>query len=337
MKRIIKNSKQRLYKAVLNQWYHQPTWLYVLWPIALLAHMYAYLRLLLIKPSAPPTDKIRVVIGNLTVGGGGKTPMTQWLAQALMQKGYRVAIITKGYGRIQSSDAPLCINDSHRVEMVGDEPMMLWQALRCPIIVGNDRLRNDQLACSMPVDVILSDDGLHDVRFQYDVQIAVIKHGLGLGNGWMLPMGPLRQPKNTLSMVDLIVETGRVSGDMGAKLCYQGLVLKPLHPEARVPEVGAHVHVYTGLAMPEDFASSLRAYGYQVTLHAFSDHHPFTSADFSQADPKAHIILSAKDAVKCQAWADKRMVVATLQCQANEPLEAWCKQRFPAKPQPHTA
>jgi tetraacyldisaccharide 4'-kinase len=151
-----------------------------------------------------------VVVGNLTVGGTGKTPLTLWLAQALRAAGLRVGIVARGYGS-RTGRAPRRVAPDSRWQEVGDEPLILARRSACPTVVGTDRLAAARVLAADDVDVILADDGLQHLRLARACEIVVIDGARGIGNGRLLPAGPLREPASRLRQVDAVVVNGGVT------------------------------------------------------------------------------------------------------------------------------
>ncbi len=246
-----------------------------------------------------------IVVGNLTVGGSGKTPLVIWLAKFLRDAGYRPGIVTRGYGG-QATSWPQDVKPDSDPEAVGDEPVLLARETGCPVVADTDRVRAaERLVHRHGCNLIVSDDGLQHYRLARDFEIAVIDDARRFGNGRCLPAGPLREPLRRLDEVQARV----VLGEAGAG--EWGLVLeaREFH-RLEAPEVtaaadrfhGQPLHAVAGIGHPARFFGHLRRLGLEIVEHPFPDHHRFREADFAFGD--AHdVIMTAKDAVKCERLA----------------------------------
>ena len=254
-----------------------------------------------------------VIIGNIAVGGSGKTPVVAWLAQRLRARGFTPGVVSRGYGRAE--DAPKLVTPCDSAAEVGDEPLLLAQLTGGPVVVGRDRpdAVTHLLARCADVDVILSDDGLQHLALGRDVEVLVVDEQV-LGNRWLLPAGPLRESVSRLRHADLVLLHGTVSDGLRqglgaavtAPMRLAGDHFECLHdPAKRLPPeafIGKPVHAVAGIGRPERFFAQLRTMGLDVVPHPFPDHHPFTVGDFA-FPPGEPILLTAKDAVKCAPFA----------------------------------
>jgi tetraacyldisaccharide 4'-kinase len=256
-----------------------------------------------------------VVVGNLTVGGTGKTPLVAWLAERLQERQLSVGILSRGYGR--SGEAPRVVESDSNWRDEGDEPLLLRQRTGCVTVVSTDRIAGAKLLRERGVDVILADDGLQHLRLARDCEIVVVDGARGFGNGRLLPAGPLREPASKAADVDLIVINGVPEHASLAAFVRQGgesfveMTLAPGNalPVAGVTEPrpvdsfrGRRVHAVAGIGHPARFFAELRRQGLDVIEHPFADHHPFGAADLEFGDD-APILMTEKDAVKCRAFA----------------------------------
>lgn len=270
------------------------------------------------------TTRIRVpviVVGNITVGGTGKTPFTMWLATQLIERGFRVGIVLRGYGG-KAKQWPQHVAATSDWKEVGDEAMLIASQVRDAIVVADpDRVRAAQKAVELGADIILSDDGLQHYRLQRDVEILVIDEQRRFGNGRLLPAGPLREPITRREDVDLRVVSRRVdsaNADVKSpdRSTGQGDVLatsalkhaQSLH-DGRVVTLdhfrGTPVHAIAGIGNPRAFFDALRAGGLDVREHPYRDHAELTASDIAFADG-APVLMTQKDAVKCGGIADER-------------------------------
>ena len=258
-----------------------------------------------------------VVVGNLTVGGTGKTPLVIWLAQALAASGLRVGIVARGYGGRRENRAPRRVRADSPWQEVGDESLLLARRSGCPTVVGIDRLAAARALAAEGVDLIVSDDGLQHLRLARDCEIVVIDGARGFGNGRLLPAGPLREPLRRLRRVDAVVVNGSPARDSLAALLPAPVLAMRLEAseavsigeERRRPLTafrGTRVHGVAGIGNPQRFFAELRAQGLEVTEHAFPDHHALTAPELAFGDDLP-VLMTEKDAVKCTAFVDPRL------------------------------
>jgi len=241
-----------------------------------------------------------VVVGNLSVGGTGKTPLVCWLVERLAGLGWRPGVVTRGYGGSSGNVRLIAISDDPNV--VGDESILLARRTRVPVAIGRDRPAASQLLVNAGCDVIVSDDGLQHYALARDCEIVVIDGDRRFGNGWLLPAGPLREPPARLAAADAIVVNGgrallegALSMRLEAKNAFSliGGAAKPLDEFA-----GRSVHAVAGIGNPERFFNMLRARGIEVAGHPLRDHAHLRAADISFADQRP-VLMTEKDAVKC--------------------------------------
>jgi tetraacyldisaccharide 4'-kinase len=256
-----------------------------------------------------------VVVGNITVGGSGKTPLVIALASALAGRGWMPGIVSGGYGGATRGPRAV-VPDSPPVE-VGDEPILLART-GFPVWVGRDRPAavHALLAAHPECNVVIADDGLQHYAMARTVEIAVVDAARGLGNGFMLPAGPLREAVSRLDEVDAVVRLERTPGlataQGSARESTMSLVGdsfvrvgKPALVAAASSFRHAGVHAIAGIGNPERFFEQLRSLGIDPTCRAFPDHYRFAPADLAIPDATA-ILMTEKDAVKCVAFADDR-------------------------------
>jgi len=243
-----------------------------------------------------------VVIGNLSVGGTGKTPLTIALARALRERGYRPGVVSRGYGGSQRE--PILLGDAPDPAQVGDEPCLI-RAGGVPVAVGRDRPAAAQLLLDAGCDVLIADDGLQHYRLARDVEICVIDGVRRFGNCRLLPAGPLREPLNRLQRVDFRVCNGGVAeaGEYPMQL-HDGaaVALDDDRTRALADFSGQRVHAVAAIGNPRRFFDSLRAAGIEAIEHAFADHHPFVPAELDFADGLP-LLMTDKDAIKCRRFA----------------------------------
>ncbi|MBM3342746.1 MAG: tetraacyldisaccharide 4'-kinase [Betaproteobacteria bacterium] len=250
-----------------------------------------------------------IVVGNVSAGGTGKTPLVIWLAAHLRAAGYRPGIISRGYGG--SASGPCAVKAHDDPAHCGDEPLLLARHTLCPVWIGKQRAAVAQalLAAHPECDVIISDDGLQHYALARDVEIAVIDGARGLGNGRLLPAGPLREPAARLDAVDAVVVRAPVSADVAQKhfvmrFTPAGFVnLRDANRRVYASHFeGLRVHALAGIGNPQQFFDTLARLNIAHTPHAFPDHHAFSAADLAFEHCDA-IVMTQKDAVKCERHA----------------------------------
>ena len=250
-----------------------------------------------------------VVVGNITVGGTGKTPFVIWLAQQCKDRGLRVGIVTRGYKR--ENEQQLVEVQPHSLPSeVGDEALLLALKTTCPVIAAADRkLAVEMLIEKYKIDLVLCDDGLQHYNLARDIEIAVVDGERKFGNGRCLPAGPLREPITRLSACDLVVSNGRNdAAKYYFEIEYNDVVSLTLDT-VRKPLADFKdftVHAVAGIGNPQRFFNLLKHVGVHIIEHSFPDHHAYQQADleFSSNDP---IIMTEKDAVKCKNIINKNI------------------------------
>ena len=249
-----------------------------------------------------------IVVGNIFVGGTGKTPLVIWLCQRLQAKGRRPGVVLRGYGG-RAESWPQRVTADSDPDLVGDEAVLLARQAGVPVAAGPRRAEAARLLIEAGCDVIVSDDGLQHYALARDVEIAVIDAGRGLGNGRCLPAGPLREPRRRLKSVDLVIANGGPSA--WTPYCFR-LVSEPLQPLGANPgptPAGGRVHAVAGIGNPQRFFDQVRRLGFQPIEHPFPDHHRFRPEELA-FDDDLPILMTSKDAVKVSgAIADRCWVL----------------------------
>lgn len=281
-----------------------------------------------------------IVVGNITTGGSGKTPLVLWLADELLKRGRKPGIISRGYGgRVRG---PSAVEPGADAAEVGDEPLLLARRSRCPVWIGRDRVAAARalLAAHSECDVLLLDDGLQHYRLERDVEIAVLDER-GVGNGWLLPAGPLREPVSRLTEVDVLVGNGPLQPKLAAlaPACFRMTLIGSrfhdiAHPaEVRGPQAffGPPVHAVAGIGDPKRFFDHLRALGLKIIEHPFPDHHAFRPGDlrFGAGGP---ILMTEKDGVKCAGFAPPNTWVLPVQAQLQPDPVPWLLEKIDGRP-----
>ena len=278
-----------------------------------------------------------IIVGNIAVGGTGKTPFVTWLVQSLRSQGMNPGLISRGYGG-RANRWPQPVTSDSDPAQVGDEAVLLAQRTACPMWVGPDRVSAARaLLEHHGVDVIVSDDGLQHYRLARSFEIAVVDGVRKLGNEHLLPAGPLRESPERLEQVDLVVVNSGHLEHRGRSVVHMHVLLDAAHTldgdqRRQLSEfAGSPAEAVAGIGHPERFFERLEAAGIQIRRHAFADHHPYTAVDL-EFDGDAPILMTEKDAVKCRGFARSRCwyvpVDAVLDEGDTRLIEALLKQRL---------
>ncbi|MBT3023559.1 MAG: tetraacyldisaccharide 4'-kinase [Candidatus Thiodiazotropha sp. (ex Lucina aurantia)] len=246
-----------------------------------------------------------IVVGNITVGGTGKTPLVIWLAKKLQQWGYKPGIVTRGYGG-GSDRWPCEVNQNTSAKQVGDEAVLLKRRSGCPVYAGPDRpAAARQLLTDHQCDLIISDDGLQHYALARDLEIVVIDGERWFGNGLCLPAGPLRERRVRLAEADLVIVNGASKG------CEYRMHLKATdavaldhrgESKALIQFKNDRMHAIAGIGYPDRFFNMLEGLGLKLERHPFPDHHAFTPDDLKPFSSQT-VLMTEKDAVKCELFA----------------------------------
>jgi tetraacyldisaccharide 4'-kinase len=281
-----------------------PLWLRALVPVYRILralHRAAY-ALGLRQPRRLPVPVI--VVGNITVGGTGKTPLVIALVEALRARGHAPGVISRGYR--SSTDSPRLLDAAADASTFGDEPVLIARAAPVPVAVGRDRVAAGRLLlAAQACDVIVADDGLQHYPLFRNVEICVIDGERRFGNGSLLPAGPLREPLSRLAQADFRVCNGGAAGEDETPMRLVGDLAVAIADGERKPLrdfADRRVHGVAGIGNPDRFFAMLRAAGIEVIEHAFPDHHAFGPADLEFGDDLP-VLMTEKDAVKCAAIA----------------------------------
>ncbi|MFO7541633.1 MAG: tetraacyldisaccharide 4'-kinase [Thiobacillus sp.] len=251
-----------------------------------------------------------IIVGNITVGGSGKTPLTIWLVNRLREQGYRPGVISRGYGG--TARGCVDVQPDSEPSVVGDEPLLIRIKTDAPVVVGRDRVAAARTLLSRHpgVDMIVADDGLQHYRLRRDVELAVIDASTGLGNGFLMPAGPLREPRSRLHSVDAVVQVVRGAAqpralaptgwraDYTAGQAYR--LQSPLEKKTLADLPPHDWLAVTGIGHPQGFFDMLAAKGVQFSPRAFDDHHVFQAHELPT---EGALLMTEKDAVKCLPFA----------------------------------
>ncbi|MGH8474613.1 MAG: tetraacyldisaccharide 4'-kinase [Methylococcales bacterium] len=309
-----------------RQWYERAGVIRLLVPLSWLFTWGASLRRALyawgwLKSSGP--DCLVIVVGNITVGGTGKTPLVIWLAGFLKQQGWKPGIVSRGY-KGRSSRAPRRVTPESDPRVVGDEAVLIARHTACPMAVGRDRaVAALRLEKETPCDIIVADDGLQHYALKRDLEIAVVDAARLFGNGLCLPAGPLRERKNRLEQVDLVVYNGGREAQAFEMKLAGDVAVNNVRPDIRVALrefASKPCHALAGIGNPERFFNFLKARGLCFDTRAFPDHHEFGSEDLYFADHRP-VLMTEKDAVKCSSFSAPNHWYVPVQAQLEREFE----------------
>lgn len=278
-----------------------------------------------------------IIVGNITAGGTGKTPVTIWLAGELQKRGFKAGIVSRGYGGSKSSTS-MRVDTASDPDVVGDEPVLLAKRTGCTVVVDSNRARAAQMLVDDGVNVIIADDGLQHYRLERTYEICVIDGARGLGNRFLLPAGPLRETIARLGEVDQVLINGR-RGDNVAELTaveqnaiefelvareitrLNGSLTRPIEGFS-----GTTVHAVAAIGNPARFFDMLRAHGIQVIEHAFRDHARLSVNDLRFGDD-FEILMTEKDAVKLDATSSDKYWTVPVDLEIDPVLSSpWLEQ-----------
>ena len=304
----------------INAWYNKSIWLWLLLPFSFIAKLVYSSRKKKLINSQKPFPKPIIVVGNITVGGTGKTPLVRAISEYFIAAGKSIGIVSRGYGgRYQGT---LLVNEESTFKQTGDEAQILAK-IGAPLVLDRNRSRGvDHLLKSYPdLDLVITDDGLQHYAMKRDIEIAVIDGRRRLGNGFMLPAGPLREPKSRLADVDFIINNGGPAED--------GEYLMSMNPSKFVHlnsgksydvanwPMHKNIHAVAGIGNPNRFFDLLTKLGFSSIKHAFTDHHKFQSKDIEFLD-HLPIIMTEKDAAKCKDFKNSKIWYLVIAAQPEE-------------------
>lgn len=297
---------------MLKIWQKKKFLTYLLWPLSLVYGCFMVLRrklyqlhLLKINSFSVPV----VVVGNITVGGTGKTPIVIALARFLKEKGWRPGIISRGYGG-NTQHFPCLVHQNSNAREVGDEPLLIARHTTCPTIIDPNRSRGvKNLLKRSNCNIVISDDGLQHLSLGRNIEIVVVDGERRFGNNFCLPAGPLREPASRLNSVDFVISKG-IAQTNEFKLSlipdYFYQLIQTKNKQAKEFFLDKKIHAVAGIGNPDQFFNTLRKLGLKIIEHPFPDHYLFKLRDFNYGDD-AIVIMTEKDAVKCVGFVDARL------------------------------
>ncbi|MBM93237.1 MAG: tetraacyldisaccharide 4'-kinase [Legionellales bacterium] len=337
---MINKMRQIIYCTLhqsIESWWYRPRhshpillsfFMHLLMP---LSYLYYYVLKCICYFTHPYHPSVPVwVVGNLTVGGSGKSILVMWLVHHLQNQGYRVGVISRGYGR--NSKQPVMVTSTSTADEVGDEPLMFFQRYQCPISIAASKVQAiEALTASYQLDVIISDDGFQHFKLKAQRYIEVLHEARHYGNGYVLPLGPLREPLTArLSRSDMRVIMSQGSStlmnlksndfkcDLTAEYWVNVLDNKIHRPVDAFITEKKPIVVMTGIAGADRFFSLIKSMGLNATYHAYPDHHQFSAQDCVLSHPDQITLITEKDAVKCTAFANQNVWALRLKAMPDD-------------------
>lgn len=268
-----------------------------------------------------------VVVGNITIGGTGKTPLILWMIDHCRARGLRVGVVSRGYGAKPPS-LPWRVLPQQPAEHAGDEPLLIVNRTGVPLMIDPDRSQAVRaLLAEEPLDLILSDDGLQHYRLNRDLELVLVDGVRGLGNGRCLPAGPLREPVERLQSVDALLYNGAgTDREDGFGFQLQPSALVNLLSGERRPvdhfPHGQQVHAVAGIGNPQRFFNTLEGLHWRPVPHAFADHAVFSAQTLSFT-PALPVVMTEKDAVKCASFAAPDWWYLTVEAVPSAAFVSW--------------
>ena len=271
-----------------------------------------------------------IVIGNITLGGTGKTPLVAWLANWLTEQGKKPGLVSRGYGG-KAATWPQVVSENSDPRLVGEEAVMLVQQTHCPMVAGPDRVAAvNRLLANYDCDVVISDDGLQHYALGRDIEIAVIDGMRRFGNGFCLPAGPLREPKRRLCTVDFVITNGSAKKNEYTMRVSAGNICQVMDNHRILDLTTCHgkiIHAVAAIGHPQRFFQQLQSLGLPFIPHEFPDHHFYQPADIDFGE-NAIVIMTEKDAVKCRKFADTRHWYLPIVVEVDEIFQYIFREKF---------
>lgn len=309
-------------RLIEKVWFYQhpAKWLLVplLLPLSLLFFLLTSLRTTLYRLGIKPSVKTQlpvVVVGNIGIGGNGKTPVVIYLIEQCQQLGIKSGVISRGYGG-SASHYPYLLDDTSSAKEAGDEPYLIYQRCKVPVVVGADRIASAKVLAEQGCQLIIADDGLQHYRLQRDIEVIVIDGKRLFGNGFLLPAGPLRETKARLKSTSHLILNGELINPEKFKFPYASMQLKAtkvvnlqsgssLSIDAFCAQY-AKVNAIAGIGDPQRFFSTLASLGLTLDKYkGFVDHQAYSQTSFAEFDEDIPLLMTEKDAVKCHVFAQK--------------------------------
>lgn len=318
-----------------DSWYRSAGWLRLLAPVE---WIYLALSRRRRKRLSLPENQWQapvpvIIVGNISVGGSGKTPLTLSLIDKLRARGYRPGVVSRGYGT-KAPHYPFFVSTDSSPEQGGDEPCLIVRRSGVPLVIDPDRPEAVKaLLASSEVNIVISDDGLQHYRLGRDLELAVVDAGRGLGNARCLPAGPLREPPERLQEVDRVILNGQGRFDFPGASTMQlqpGDLVELATGESLKPSQWSgsrQVHAVAGIGHPQRFFDTLKALGLEPQPHPLADHAAIT-AEMLDFDDELPVIMTEKDAVKCGDWVRPGVWALKVDAELDKEFDDWLDQQL---------
>ncbi len=299
-----------------NLWYrNKPWWLWLFLPLHGLLYLLVWFRKQFYRWGLFSSTDLKVpvvIIGNINVGGTGKTPFAIYLLNMLKAQGYKPGLVTRGYGG-DTDLHPLVVDESSEARFVGDEPLLIFRQTKATIIVDYNRARGaNKLVDEYNCDLIICDDGLQHYALQRDLEVLIVDGVRGFGNGFLMPFGPLREPIRRANSCDICI----VNGDT---MQLRPQAVRRLNTESIVDSVELPLTAIAAIGNPQRFFDTLNSLGLQFETKIFPDHHQFSQHNF--ANIQGNIIMTEKDAVKCSFVDEERFYYLPVNAEVDTNIE----------------
>jgi len=311
--------------SITKAWYSRHPLLNLLLPFSGLFRVAVSIRKFLYRSGVKRVSKFSVpiiIVGNITVGGTGKTPLCIWLAKFLQDNGYKPGLVSRGYGGRLNKNV-IQVTEESNANDVGDEALLLARRTECPVVISTSRVKAvETLLANNSCDVVISDDGLQHYALARDIEIAVVDGSRRFGNGKCLPAGPLREPVKRILQMDFVVTNGANNqDDFGMHLQAEAFCNLVNGNECGIEKFeNKKIYAVAAIGNPPRFFQQLQAMGLDIVEHAFPDHYKFKSRDLDFGED-AIVIMTEKDAVKCKDFASENLWYMPVRAELNKDFQ----------------
>lgn len=312
-----------LHKKLADVWYSKNVMAFLLWPLSLIYQLFFKLHKLVYRLGIKQSYRSKlpvIVIGNLTVGGTGKTPLTIALAEFLINNGYKPGIVSRGY-KATAKTFPQIVSLNDCPKLLGDEPVLLAKKTNVPVVVSPKRKEGIKVLENKNCDVIICDDGLQHHALQKDIEVILVDGLRGFGNGFCLPAGPLRESNKNLANKEFVVVHGgnNVETYQMTLRVFEIYNLKNPQLKLNLEDVRLKkIHAMAAIGHPKRFFETLRGLGLSIIENEFPDHYRYQVKDFEFCRDEDLLVMTEKDAVKCKEWARDNYWVLAVQANLSE-------------------
>jgi len=297
---------------------HKAKWLLVpiLLPLSALFWLVISIRRFCYQMGIKKSSKVSspvVIVGNIGIGGNGKTPLTLFLIEQLMQRGIKVGVVSRGYGG-QAPYYPFQLSETATADQVGDEPLLIYQRTGVDVVVGPDRVAAAKRLVELGCEIVIADDGLQHYRLARDYEFIVVDGRRTFGNKLLLPSGPMRETCARLASVNCVVVNGELEGDLNVPFHHMNLLAQRITNVATGESMSVtnfkqqhtKVNAIAGIGDPKRFFTTLINNNFELAAErGFVDHQTYTESMFTEFDESLPLVMTEKDAVKCTSFAKK--------------------------------